>query len=76
MIRRIEPLNGVIMNITLYENGFANVSVSHSACDASSSYAFGLLGTEAEQFEYDDCGNLLFKITKEDGDEVPSAVEL
>ena len=76
MIRRIEPLNGVITNIAIDEDGFANVSVSHSPCGVSSSYAFGPLGTEAEQFECDDCGDLLFEITIEEGDEVPGALEL
>ena len=60
-------------NVALDEEGFANVSVSHSACGASSSYAFALLGTEDAKFECDRCGEVLLKLTVEKGEEVPDA---
>ena len=63
-------------NVAIDEEGFANVSVIHSTCGAGSSYAFAPLGTEGEQFECDHCGEVLLKLTVEQGEAVPDACEL
>ena len=49
------------------------VQAVHPACGASSSYAFGPLYTEGEDFKCGPCGERLLRFTTEEADEVPDA---
>ena len=68
MTRRFEPLSGAITSVAIDEDGFASVSVMHSACGASTEYASGPLDTMGEDIECSACGEMLMRYTGQDGE--------
>ncbi len=67
MMRRFEPLGGVITDVAVDEDGFASVTVEHPACGSSMGYASGPLDPVSEDVACSNCGETLMRYTGEDG---------
>ena len=76
MTRRFEPLSGAIASVAIDEDGFASVSLTHSACGVSTEHASSPLDTMDADIECSGCGEMLMRSTGEDGEAATDASQL
>lgn len=75
MIKLIKPLSGIITQVVIDEDGFANIDVVHPACGTHEAYAFGPLELEDGKLKCDSCEETLLEWVVED-DGIPDATGL